>query len=57
MAVDQKWKRQEDVSEDKKISWRQLEKERSQKVSKGENPEGKGAFEMHKYVRQEIDSS
>lgn len=57
MAVDQKWKRQEDVSEDKKISWRQLGKERSQKVSKGENPEGKGAFEMHEYVRQEIDSS
>lgn len=57
MAVDQKWKRQEDVSEDKKISWRQLEKGRSQKVSKGENPEGKGAFEMHEYVRQEIDSS
>lgn len=57
MAVDQKWKRQEDVSEDKKISWRQLEKERSQKVSKEENPEGKGAFEMHEYVRQEIDSS
>lgn len=57
MAVDQKWKRQEDVSEDKKISWRQLEKERSQKVSKRENPVGKGAFEMHEYVRQEIDSS
>lgn len=57
MAVDQKRKRQEDVPEDKKISWRQLEKERSQKVSKRENSEGKGAFEMHEYVRQEIDSS